>query len=155
MSTTCLEGRAAQRGFTMISALFLLVVLVALGAALARVSMRQQLGAASDLASAQAQQAARAGLEWGAWKVLRETPAIPDCFAPTHIRLDGTLASYVVSVSCTRTPTSGTLSDGDATLAFFKLVANACNAPVAGACPATGTLQPTYVERQLSWTLSR
>jgi len=34
-------------------------------------------------------------------------------------------------------------------------VANACNLPSAGACPAGGTPQPTYVERQLSWTLVR
>jgi MSHA biogenesis protein MshP len=147
MSATCRERDAGGRGFTMISALFLLVVLTALGAALAKVSMRQQLGSASDLASAYAQQAARAGLEWGAWKVLKETSTTPAaCFASTNISLSGALAGMVVTVSCTRTPGSGTVSDGDTSLAFFKLVANACNAPVSGACPATGAIQATYVE---------
>ncbi|MCK7499113.1 MAG: hypothetical protein MZW92_57995 [Comamonadaceae bacterium] len=40
-------------------------------------------------------------------------------------------------------------------LAFYRLVANACNAPSGGACPAGGTPGTTYVERQLTWTVMR
>lgn len=146
-----------HKGFTLISALFVLVVLAALGAALAQVSLRQQLGSASELDAARAYQAARAGLEWGAFQVLRNPAppaAAPACFAATSFTLAG-LAGFTVTVSCTRTPGSGTLADGATTLAFFQLVANACNAPSGGACPGSGTPPATYVERQIVRTVVR
>ena len=142
----------------MVSALFLIVVLAALGAAISKISVRQHTGSATDLNIAQAVLAARAGLEWGAYQVLRNPAppaAEPACFSSTNMTLAGTLAGMTVTVSCTRTPGAGTVSDGGTALVFYQLVANACNAPTAGACPATGSLQPTYVERQLTWTLSR
>jgi len=46
----------------MVSALFILVVLAVLGAALANISMRQQLGSAAEIQAARARQGARAGL---------------------------------------------------------------------------------------------
>ncbi len=145
-------------GFTMISLIFILVVLAALGTALASISMRQQLGSAAEVDAARAYQSARAGLEWAAFQVLRNPlppAAAPACFSTTSFSPAGGLANITVTVSCTRTPSSGTVSDGANTLAFYQLMANACNAPTSGACPNTGSLQPSYVERQLSWTVSR
>ncbi len=171
MSTTCRDSRAPPhrqraaspcvrraRGFTLISALFILVVLAALGAALAKISQRQQLGSAVEIETARAFQSARAGLEWAAFQVLRNPAppaAAPACFGSTSFHPPGNLAGMTVTVSCVRTPASGTLSDGATALAFYQLVANACNAPSGGACPASGTPQPSYVERQLQWTVVR
>lgn len=162
MSTTCRSATPVPlrggRGFTMVSALFILVVLSLLGAALARMSQRQHLDSALDLQEAQAYQAAQAGLEWAAWQVLRNPAppaAAPGCFGTTHFSPGGTLAGFTVTVQCSRTPATGTLADGATTLVFYELTANACNAPTAGACPASGTPQATYVERQLSWTVQR
>lgn len=158
--TTCLEPR--QAGFTLISAIFILVVLSALGAAMARISQTQHLASAADLDSVRALQAARAGLEWGVWQVMRNPPApasAPACFGTTHLSPGGSLRGFGVSVQCTRTPSTGTQSDGDSdgspALVFYSLVATACNQPSAGACPATGTPGPTYVERQLAWQVAR
>ncbi len=142
----------------MVSALFIIVVLAALGTALGNISMRQHLGSVSELDAARAVLAARAGLEWGAFQVLRNPAApaaAPACFGGTNMVLAGTLSGMTVTISCTRTPGAGTVTDGDSALVFYQLVANACNAPTSGACPATGTVQPTYVERQLTWVLSR
>jgi MSHA biogenesis protein MshP len=136
-----------------VTVVFVLVVLALLGAALAQVSMRQQLGSAAEVEHARALQSARAGLEWAAFQVLRNPAppaAAPACFGTTSFTLAG-LTNFTVTVNCTRTDAT----DGDTSLAFYKLVANACNAPSAGACPSAGTLQPTYVERQLTWTVSR
>jgi MSHA biogenesis protein MshP len=165
MSTTCpergLASRPARRvagGFTMVSALFILVVLAALGAALAKVSLRQHLGSAAEIEAARAYQGAKAGLEWGAFQVLRNPAppaAAPACFAATSFNPPGGLSNFTVTVSCTRTPASGTVADGATALAFYQLVANACNAPSGGACPAGGTPRTTYVERQLSSTVMR
>lgn len=153
--------RQARRstGFTMVSALFILVVLAALGAALAKISQRQQLGSAAEIDAARAYQSARAGLEWGAFQVLRNPAppaAAPACFSTTSFNPPGSLSALTVTVSCTRTPASGTLSDGATSLAFYQLVATACNAPSSGACPSTASpAATTYVERQISQTVAR
>jgi MSHA biogenesis protein MshP len=159
MSTTCPDSarHRARRGFTLVSVLFVLVVLTALGAALAQVSLRQQLGSAAEIEAARALQGARAGLEWAAFQVLRNPAppaAAPACFAAASFTVSG-LDGITVTVSCSRTPASGTLSDGADQLAFYEVVANACNAPSGGACPAGGTPAVTYVERQLTWRLVR
>lgn len=147
----------ASRGFTMMSMLFILVVLAALGAALAALTQRQQLGSAAELATAKAYQAAFAGLEWGSTQVLLPAApaAAPACFATKSIALPDGLSDFTVTVSCTRTPGSGSLADGGSALVFYQLVATACNAPSGGSCPNAASQQPTYAERQLTRTLSR
>jgi MSHA biogenesis protein MshP len=40
-------------------------------------------------------------------------------------------------------------------MAFYTLVATACNITAGGACPNTTTTEPTYAERQLSRSLSK
>jgi MSHA biogenesis protein MshP len=159
-STTCPDARrrAPEAGFTLVSVVFILVVLTALGAALANIAVRQQLGSAAEVESARALQAARAGLEWAAFQVLRSPAppaAAPGCFSTASFSAAG-LSSYTVTVSCTRTPGSGTVSDGATELVFFQLVANACNVPSSGACPNSAAAPDrSYVERQLGWTVVR
>jgi MSHA biogenesis protein MshP len=138
--------------------LFILVVLAALGAALAKISQRQQLGSAAEIDAARAYQSARAGLEWGALQLLRNPAppaAAPACFGGTSFNPPGSLSSFTVTVSCTRTPGSGTLSDGATAMVFYRLRANACNAPSGGACPTAAAPGTTYVERELTSTLMR
>jgi len=154
-STTCRDARVSGSagGFTLVSALFVLIVLAVLGTALAQISVRQHLGSAAELEAARAYQSARAGLEWAAFQVLRVPPppaAAPGCFGKTSFSAAG-LAGYTVTVDCSMTAAN----DGATALAFYRLVANACNSPTAGACPATGTPSQTYVERQLTWTVVR
>jgi len=143
----------------MVSMLFILVVLVSLGAALSSISSRQQMSAAMDLHNARAFQAARAGQEWAAWQLLRNPAppaAAPACFSTTSLSPGGTLTGFVVTVSCTRTPGSGLLTDGSTSLVFYQVAATACNATSGGACPNSASAPPaTYVERQLNATYSR
>lgn len=155
MSTTCPDQ---NRGFTLVSALFVLVVLAALGAALAKISQRQHMGSAAEIDAARAYQGARAGMEWAALQLLRNPPppaAAPGCFGTSSFQPPGSLSGFTVTVSCTRTPATGTLMDGTTALVFYRLIANACNAPAGGACPAGGTPGVTYVERQLTSTVVR
>ncbi|MEO6280843.1 agglutinin biogenesis protein MshP [Roseateles sp.] len=141
-------------GFTMMSMLFILVALAALGAALASLSQRQQMGSAGELAAAKAYQAAFAGLESGSYEILRAAGQ-PACFATRSFTLPDKLADFTVTLTCTRTPSSGTVSDDGQTLAFYTLVATACNIAASGACPNAGTAEQTYAERQLSRSLSK
>jgi len=139
----------------MMSMLFILVALAALGTALASLSQRQQLGAAGELAAAKAYQAAFAGLELGSQQILRAAgqPACP--FTTRTFTLPDQLADFTVTVTCTRTPSSGTVTDDGQAMAFYTLLATACNITAAGACPNTGTTEPAYAERQLSRSLTK
>lgn len=155
MSTTCPEPRHRRAaGFTLVSVVFIVVVLAALGAAMANISLRQHLGSAAEVEQARAMQSARAGLEWAAFQVLRNPAppaAAPACFGASSFTAAG-LSSYTITVSCTRT----TGTDGATALTFYQLLATACNVPTNGACPNTSAApQTTYAERQLTWTVMR
>ncbi|MDY0191254.1 MAG: pilus assembly protein MshP [Desulfuromonas sp.] len=54
-----------QKGFTLVQAIFILVVLALLGTYMVRLSTVQQSTTTQALMQARAYQAARAGLEWG------------------------------------------------------------------------------------------
>ena len=59
------HSHPAQRGFAAIAAIFLVVVLAALGGFMLTFSNTQQLTSAQDVQGSRAYWAARAGLEWG------------------------------------------------------------------------------------------
>lgn len=94
----------AQRGFALVTAIFLLVVLAALGAAMLTFSSAQHMGSAMDVQGARAYQAARAGIEWGAYQALRNS----SCAGSTTVALAGELAGFTLVIGCNQT-TSGSL----------------------------------------------
>jgi MSHA biogenesis protein MshP len=59
-----------QRGFALASAIFILVVLAALALAITLLSTQTETGHAVDIDGSRAYQAARAGIDWGAYQVL-------------------------------------------------------------------------------------
>src|SRR5450830_1394703 len=93
----------AQRGFAAISAIFLVVILAALGAFMLTFSNTQQLTSAQDLQGTRAYWAARAGLEWGIGSVASPVPP-PAC--PPDTTLPGGTAifdgGFTVTVKCVR-----------------------------------------------------
>jgi len=132
------------RGFSIVAAIFLLVVLSALGAAIVIVSTSQQIGSALDVQGARIYQAARAGIEWGVYKRTRSG----SCAASTSFAFATapTLAGITVTVTCTPYP------DGSGGPSVYEIRSTACNQPGGGNCPnaAPGIL---YVERRLKVTL--
>ncbi len=62
-----------QRGLGAVAALFVLVVLSVLGAAIARLSWTQQISSVQDMEGARAQRAANSGAEWGLFQALQGT----------------------------------------------------------------------------------
>ena len=87
-----------HRGFALISALFLLVVLAALGVFMVSISSTAHYTALYALQSAKAYYAARSGIEWGAYEALNN-----GCAAANNPGLmpGGTLAGFTVNVTCT------------------------------------------------------
>lgn len=134
-------ARYTQRGFAVISAIFILVVLAALGGFILSVSTNQQVGSALDVQGARAYEAARSGVEWGLYRQLRDGV----CAASTSIvPTASTLSAFTVTVTCVAT--AGT--NGAPT--SYRVQATACNLPQAGNCPNTGAgLGLTYIERRV------
>lgn len=143
--------RRRQRGF---SGVMIIAVLVMVGAvvpyAVGLVTAVND-GHARALSHARATQAAEAGLDWGRYRIYNGAAAT--CSALQSINtLPGTLQPYIVSVRCTL---SVTVSESGLTLRAYRVVATACNQPLAGACPNAASMAADYVERTLSTLVHR
>lgn len=97
--------RKYQQGFSIISAIFLLVVLAFLGVAMTSFSSYQHQSAAMDVMGSRAYQAARSGIEWAAFKVsLQVNSSVapwPECAAPPTVAVAGDLAPFSpVTINC-------------------------------------------------------
>jgi len=62
--------RRPQSGFSLIAAIFLLVVLALMGTLIVSITSMQSASGQLDLSGVRAYQAARAGTEWAAYQVL-------------------------------------------------------------------------------------
>ena len=145
----CMSTIRPDTGFSLISAIFLLVVLSALGTFMLMFSSAQQIGMVQDLEGSRAYQAARAGVEWGLYQVSHTSL----CPATTHLNFDSAtgLAAFTSSVSCTQ---DGPYTEGGSSISVYRLTANACNRPASGACPG-GAGSLSYAERQVQAVVSR
>ena len=161
-------GRAGARagpeaGFSAVTAIVILVILAVLGAAIVTITGTRSTSAALDVLGSRAYQAARAGIEWGAFQIRNRenTNAAPPgpytaqyvCPGPaTSFGLGGELAGFTVTVQCTSTPYTefGTL------VTIYQLVATSCNIPNGAACPnntTTAFKAFNYVERQMTGSM--
>lgn len=102
-----------QDGFSIVSAIFILVVLTALGAAMVTFSTVQHTTSAQDIQGSRAYQAARAGIEWGLYQT-QVTGARTTCPAsPTTLpALADDLAGFTVVVTCDAVPFNEAGVDG-------------------------------------------
>lgn len=91
------RGPASQRGFSLIAAVFLIVVLAALGTFAARMAVTQQETVNLALLEAQAQAAANSGIEYGANQALRWSR----CPLSKSLSLTATgISGFAVVVQC-------------------------------------------------------
>lgn len=126
-----------DRGFALVPALFLVVVLSALAVVAVRVGNGQQHAVIMGLQQTRALAAARAGIEWGAYRALHGS-----CAAGTTLNLTESAANgFTVVVTCAATsfPNGSTTS----------------NSYVIRATATAGTYgQPSYVRRVISSTFT-
>lgn len=131
------------RGFAIVAAVFILVVLSALGAFILNISNNQQIGSALDVQGVRAYQAARAGIEWGLYRQLQQSSCVASAsFVPAATTLNG----FTVTVSCVAT------ADASGGPTVYAITSTACTQPDVGACPNTNNSGSLYVERRLSVT---
>jgi MSHA biogenesis protein MshP len=99
---------SSERGFALIAAIFLIVVLAALGVFAVRMAVTQQQTSSLALLEARTLAAAQSGIEYGANRALASPST---CALSTTLTLSGgALAGYTVVVTCNPTPHTGTTS---------------------------------------------
>lgn len=126
-----------QRGFALVAAIFLMVVLALLGIFLVRVSGVQNQTVNVALLGARAFEAARTGIEWGAFQALNAA----SCTTTTLNLTEGGLNGFDVDVTCTSSTHSET--------------GNTYNIYVIDAVASNGTYgQPDYVSRCMQATVT-
>lgn len=142
-----MKTRPYASGFAVINAVFLIIVLGALGAAMVTMSKTQQDTSVRSLHSARVYYGAKAGLEWAIQQAIA-TPAAPSCAASTTFGLSqGALAGINVTVTCERSR-HGAPNGTD----VFYLTSCATTGTN---CASPGSLgNPGYAERRLEATVS-
>lgn len=158
MSTTLLEARR-QGGFSIVAAIFILVVLAGLAGYIVSTSATQHLNLAQDAMNSRAFQASRAGIEWATHQVTRATAFQADCQAATAgygsatpktqdfpAGTLGGLGEFRVDVECR----SQQYTEGPSTYRVYQIVSTACTA---AACPATVAPGLGYTEHRQTATV--
>lgn len=134
-----MKSPSKSRGVAVISAIFLLVVLAALGAFMVTFSNTQQLTSAQDVRGTQAYWAARAGLDW----------AIPQVIANNSC--PAALSTFVVNNFEVQTSCSTSSFNEGVTATLVNITSMACQP---GPC-GSGVGSLSYVERSVSASIER
>ncbi len=142
-----------QQGFSLVSAIFLLVVIAALGIFATTLSTSQHQASAMDLMGSRAYQAARAGIEWGTFQITQSATAgtafitacqsgssIPQPTMPSGTQLSG----FNVSLACN----ASSHTEGSISLWVYQITSTAT---LSGT--SVGSLG--YVERQLQISIAQ
>ncbi len=128
-----------QTGFSLISAIFLVVVIAALGLFTVTFSTTQQQSSVMDALGSRAYQAAKAGIEWGVYQIITGGATCP-LVQPT-MPTGTQLSAFTVTVDCNVTP----WTEGTTSLSVYQLTSTA----------KTGVLGSSgYFERQLQVTIT-
>jgi MSHA biogenesis protein MshP len=98
-------AESRQAGFTLITALFLLVVVAGLSVYMITIRNVQQSTVVFAQQGARAMQAANAGLEWGIYQALRNSSGIPcdDAVDPLFTATGTALSAFNITVGCSFT----------------------------------------------------
>jgi MSHA biogenesis protein MshP len=118
-----------------------------MGVSLVVVSTTQQVGASLDLQGVRAYYAARAGLDWGLYHVLRTGFAGCAGVDGKSIVFGGNLAGFRSTVACSES----LHEEGSSNVTMYAVTSTACSDdPCTPATPGA-----RYVERQVRATLSK
>ncbi len=139
-----MNPHSRQAGFSLVTALFLLVVVAGLMTYMISLSVVQHSTVVMSLQGARAMQAARAGLEYGIFQATQND----NCAANTlTFPTDGiALQSFSVAVTCTRSAHD----EGTTAVNFFTLTATATS----GTYALGANANPDFVSRRILATIS-
>lgn len=131
-----MSRRALSRGMALVTALFLLIVLTVLAAAMVSLSNVAHDTTVKSLQAGKVYYGAKAGLEWGIQQAVPSNPAA--CPGAVLNLAEGALAGVSVTVACSLSTHGGT-----STVYYLTSIAT------------LGTLgSPSYAERRMEATVS-
>lgn len=130
-------SRIAQKGFSLVPALFLIIVLAGLGAIAVRMSVVQSQTVVLNMQATRAYEAARSALEQASYDAVVND----SCSSSSVSFTEGGLAGFSANLSCSST----SHSEGQVTVTVYTLEAFAWSG-------AFG--QPDYVSRRLRATVA-
>lgn len=131
-------------------AVFMIVTLAAIGVYLVTISTGQTQAVSQDVQAARAYQAARTGIDWGAYKVLQQSATCSPTLTQTLTLTPSGLSGFYAQVTCQVAGLSGGETEGATTVKAYLITSTGCNA---NPC-SPGTPGQTYVERQLQLTVT-
>lgn len=130
-------------------AVFMIVTLAAIGVYLLTVSTGQLEAATQDERGARAQQAARTGIDWAAFQILRNGG---NCATvTTTLDLQQGLLGFHATIGCTVDTEDEGENSGANAVKVYQITVTGCSNTT---CPLANP-GPTYVERQLQLTLTK
>lgn len=134
-----ISPRSRQRGVSIITGVFLLLLMSVLAAVIANVVSTAHVNQAADIGGARAYQAARAGAEWGMYQLdpNAQSAGLPACFPNATPPIPG----HQVDVRCQSWDTT----EGTRQLRIYRIVSQA----IAAGVKAPG------IERQVEVTVER
>lgn len=96
-SLSCHSNRTHQRGVSIITGIFLLLLMATLAAAMVSVISTSHVNVAADIGGSRAYQAARAGVEWGMYQLdpNAQTSTLPACVGGSPA-----IPGHTVTVTC-------------------------------------------------------
>lgn len=127
-----------QRGVSIITGVFLLLLMSVLAAVIANVVSTAHVNQAADIGGARAYQAARAGVEWGMFQL---DPNAQSAGLPACVNGTPAIPGHAVTVTCQSWDTT----EGTRQLRFYRIVSLA----IAAGVKAPG------IERQVEVTLEK
>lgn len=123
----------AQHGFAIVAAIFLLVILAALGAFMVTFSNSQHITSAQDIQGSRAYWSARAGIEWAIASTTTTCPTSPKTL---------TINTFTVIVTCSQK----IYTEADSAINIFNLTSVASTGTVGGI---------GFIERSVSASIQR
>jgi MSHA biogenesis protein MshP len=132
-----MRARPPQTGFSLVPALFLLIVLAALGLVAVRLAGVQHQTVVLAMQSGRAYAAARSGVEWSAYQALNNA----SCASATISLTEGGLAGFTVETDCS----SSSHAEGPDTVNVYVIDAFAWSGSYGN---------PDYVSRRIRSTVT-
>ncbi len=142
--------KTRQQGFSLVTAIFMLVVLATLMTYILNLNVLQQSTVVLNVQGARAMQAARAGLEYGVYQALNGASCSPGSDTSetlTFSAAEPALQGFTVTLDCT----ASSHTEGVVSLTFYTLTALAESGQLALGANAN----PDYVSRRLRVTVSQ
>lgn len=121
-----------ERGFALVAALFVMVIIAVVVATMSRLSITQNASLDLAIQQARAYHAARAGLEWGLHQLMVESNITGACPVGNPSLAGSGLSEFGVSLTCVKLPCAAAVcaqsyTEGTRTFNLYRLTATASN----------------------------